>query len=266
MGWNAADVRAIPVDLSVRSFAQSGRRLHTRLTRSGSSDDPLRGRVPRMDRFHEPRTHAERMLARYFASRGWSRGPEWQYEPEFLGRRRRPDFRLRLGGWKLMLEVKEFGRAESAPDGPRRGRHARIAAKIRLAQRQMREFRADHVCAAVLCSGQDADADVSDPAVTMGALLGDGAFAVHRGARAPRLHRLRPDDPPVAAVLTIGEHAGAVALSVVEHPLAWPGFPSHLFQGPWDEHWALRDDGLARVFAGADRRETEASHAASSAA
>ena len=32
---------------------------------------------------------------------------------EFEGRRRRPDFRLRLGGWKLMLEVKEFGRAES---------------------------------------------------------------------------------------------------------------------------------------------------------
>jgi hypothetical protein len=219
-----------------------------------------------MNRFHEPRTHAERMLARYFASRGWSRGPEWQYEPEFVGRRRRPDFRLRLGGWKLMLEVKEFGRAESAPDGPRRGRHARIASKIHLAQRQLREFRRDHVCAAVLCSGEDADADVSDPAVTMGALLGDDAFADHLGARAPRPCRFRPEDPPVTAVLTISEVGGEVAVAVVEHPLALPAFPSHLFQGPWDAHWALRDDGLARVFAGAGRRESEALCPAISAA
>src|SRR5262245_50031118 len=125
-----------------------------------------------MERTHEPRTLAERLLARYFAARGWLRGVEWQYEPEFEGRRRRPAFRLRLVGWRLMLEVKEFGRAESAPDGPRRGRHARIASKIHLAERQMREFRRDHLCAAVLLSGEDADADVGDPAVTMGALLG----------------------------------------------------------------------------------------------
>jgi hypothetical protein len=219
-----------------------------------------------MERFHEPRTHAERMLARYFGARGWLRGAEWQYEPEFEGRRRRPDFRLRLGGWKMMLEVKEFGRAESAPDGPRRGRHARIAAKIHLAQRQMREFRRDHLCAAVLLSGEDDDADVSDPAVTMGALLGDPSFPQHRGAAGLVPVRPRQDDPPVAAVLTVSDAHGAVAVTVVEHPLALPGFPSHLFQGPWDAHWALRGEGLSRVFAGAAVRASEATQPVHSAA
>lgn len=211
-----------------------------------------------MERNHEPRTRAERMLASYFAARGWLRGPEWQYEPQFEGRHRRPDFRLRLGGWKLMLEVKEFGRAESAPEGPRRGRHARIAAKIHLAQRQMREFRRDHLCAAVLLSGEDDDADVSDPAVTMGALLGDHSFPQHRGAAEVFPIRFRPDDPPVAAVITLSDAEGTVAVTVVEHPFALPGFPSHLFQGPWDVHWSLRADGLARTFAGAARRASEA--------
>jgi hypothetical protein len=220
-----------------------------------------------MERVHGPRTHAERLLAGYFEARGWMRGPEWQYEPEFEGRRRRPDFRLRLGGWRLMLEVKEFGRAESAPDGPRRGRHARIEAKIHLGERQLREFRRDHVCAVVLHSGEDEDADVSDPAVTMGAFLGDRSFAQHLGAAGPPAgRRLGRDDVPVAAVLTLSDVGGATAVTVVEHPTAWPGFPSHLFQGPWDVHWALRAEGLARVFAGEARRASETPQPAYSAA
>lgn len=205
-----------------------------------------------MQRIQEPRTHAERLLARYFVARGWAAGAQWQYEPRFEGRRRRPDFRLVLGGWKLMLEVKEFGRAESAEDGPRRGAHARISSKIHLAQRQLREFRRDHLCAAVLRSGEDADADVSDPAVTMGALLRD--------------RRGRVDDPPVAAVLVVSERGDAVAVTVIEHPLASPAFPSHLFQGPWDAHWALGDEGPERVFAGAALCAGEAIAASPSAA
>jgi len=219
-----------------------------------------------MQAVHEPKTHAERMLARYFVARGWLRGADWQYEPDFEGRRRRPDFRLRLGGWKLMLEVKEFGRALSSPDGPRRGRHTRIAEKIHMAQRQLREFRLDHLCAAVLLSGEDDDADVSDPAVTMGALLGDIAFPEHLGAAPPPEVRASRDDPPVTAVLTLSEVHGSVAVAVVEHPLALPGFPSHLFQGPWDTHWALRDDGLTRVFAGAAAKASETPQLAQSAA
>jgi hypothetical protein len=219
-----------------------------------------------MHRAHEPRTHAERLLALYFCRRGWLPEAEWQYEPEFEGRRRRPDFRLRLGGWKLMLEVKEFGKAESDPEGPRRGRHARIASKIHLAQRQMREFRRDHLCAAVLRSGPDEDADVSDPAVTMGALLGDRSFPEHRGAAGLLPCKLRQDDPPVAAVLVVSEVHGAVAVTVVEHPLAEPAFPSHLFQGPWDSHWAQGADGFARVFAGAALRASEAAQPTQSAA
>jgi hypothetical protein len=219
-----------------------------------------------MERCHEPKTHAERLLARYFGARGWLGGSEWQYEPEFDGRRRRPDFRLRLGGWKLMLEVKEFGRAESDPEGPRRGSHARISGKIHLAQRQMREFRRDHICAAVLLSGEDEDADVSDPAVTMGALVQDATFREHRGAAGVLPVRFRRDDPPVAAVLTIVEVHGAVAVTVVEHPLALPGFPSHLFHGPWDATWAVGDAGLARTFAGAALTASEAPQPAYSAA
>lgn len=206
------------------------------------------------------------MLAGYFGARGWLRGSNWQYEPAFDGRRRRPDFRLRLGGWKVMLEVKEFGRAESAPEGPRRGRHARIAAKIHLAQRQLREFRRDHHCAAALRSGEDDDADVSDPAVTMGALLGDATFPEHLGAAGLRPVRMRHDDPPVAAVLTVSEIHGAVAVTVVEHPLAALSFPSHLFLGPWDAHWAVREGGLTRTFAGAARKAAEAPVPAQTAA
>src|SRR5262245_27214525 len=220
-----------------------------------------------MPRVHGPRTHAERLLALYFEMRGWHCDVDWQYEPQFEGRHRRPDFRLRLGGWRLMLEVKEFGRAESAPDGPRRGCHARIASKIHLGERQMREFRRDHICAVVLLSGEDEDADVSDPAVMMGGLLGYRAFAEHCGAAAPfQCRRPRRDDVPVPAVLTLRETGGAIAVTVVEHPLASPGFPSHLFQGPWDVHWALRDERLARVFAGEACRAAEAPQPASSAA
>jgi hypothetical protein len=219
-----------------------------------------------MNRIHEPRTQAERLLARYFGTRGWLPGSDWQYEPEFEGRRRRPDFRLRLGGWKMMLEVKEFGRAESSPEGPRRGLHARIAAKIHLAQRQMREFRRDHFCAAALLSGDDDDADVSDPAVIMGALLGDPSFPEHLGADGVEPVRHRRDDPPVAAVLTLSEIEGEVAVTVVEHPLVMPSFPSHLFQAPWDTHWAVRDEGFARVFAGAGWKAAEAPLPAQSAA
>ena len=220
-----------------------------------------------MDRVHDPRTHAERLLARYFQTRGWLRGAEWQYEPEFEGRRRRPDFRLRLGGWRLMLEVKEFGRAESAPDGPRRGRHSRIAAKIHLGERQLREYRRDHLCAVVLLSGPDPDADVSDPAVTMGAMLGDRSFASHRGADGViAAHRIDEGEAPIAAVLTLSETGGGVGVTVFEHPLAWPGFPSHLFQGPWDLHWALRPGGLERVFAGDACKAAEAPQPAQSAA
>jgi hypothetical protein len=220
-----------------------------------------------MERVNEPKTHAERLLVRYFDERGWSRGADWVYEPVFEDRRRRPDFRLRLGGWKLMLEVKEFGRAESAPDGPRRGRHARIAAKIHLAQRQLREFQKDHICAAVLRSGEDEDADVSDPAVTMGALLRDAAFAARPDAREPRIGRHAcPGDPPVAAVLALTEQRGSVGVTIVEHPLAQPRFPSHLFRAARDVHWALREGGLERTFVGAALEETEAALAAPSAA
>ena len=165
-----------------------------------------------------------------------------------------------------MLEVKEFGPAESAPDGPRRGRHARISAKIHIAQKQMREFRRDHLCAAVLRSGEDDDADVSDPAVTMGALLGDHTFPEHRGTAGVLPSRRRQDDPPVTAVLTVSEVHGTVAVTIVEHPFALPGFPSHLFQGPWDAHWALRDDGLTRVFAGSGWKTSEVSQLALSTA
>ena len=118
----------------------------------------------------------------------------------------------------------------------------------------------------MLRSGEDDDADVSDPAVTMGALLGDVSFPEHRGESGLVRVRFRDDDPPVTAVLTVAETHGAVAVTVVEHPLALPSFPSHLFQGPWDSHWALRDDGLVRVFAGSGWREAEALRAANSAA
>jgi hypothetical protein len=218
---------------------------------------------------HEPRTHAERILVRYFGSRGWLRGPEWQYEPELDGRRRRPDFRLRLGGWRLMLEVKEFGRAASAPDGPRRGRFARAAAKIHLAQRQLREYRRDHLCAAVLMSGADIDADVSDPAVAMGALLGDRTFEQHRGAGGLRTSGIGVGgerDAPLAAVLTLSDVHGGVGLRVMEHPLVRPRFPSHLFEGPRDERWEIGASGFARVFAGAALRAAEAPDLTHSAA
>lgn len=219
-----------------------------------------------MGHINEPRTQAERLLAGYFGARGWLCGPDWQYEPELAGRRRRPDFRLRLGGWQLMLEVKEFGRAESAPDGPRRGRHARIAAKIHLAGKQMREFRRDHICAAVLRSGEDADADVSDPAAMMGALVGDPTFVHHRRAGGLVPVWRRRDGSEVSAVIALSEVHGAAAVTIIEHPLATESFPSHLFQGPWDAHWAVRDDGLSRVFAGANRRAVEVSQVAHSAA
>jgi hypothetical protein len=219
-----------------------------------------------MDRTHEPRTQAERLLALYFAGRGWLRGLEWQYEPQLDGRRRRPDFRLRLGGWRLMLEVKEFGRAESARDGPRRGRHARIAAKIHSAHRQLREYRRDHLCAAVLRSGEDDDADVSDPAVTMGALVGDPSFPERLGEAGIVPCRRRQDEPPVAAVLTLADVLGEVAVTVVEHPFALPAFPSHLFQGQWDVHWAMREGVFARVYQGASWNAVQAPQPAQSAA
>jgi hypothetical protein len=204
-----------------------------------------------MTRIPEPKTEGERILAAYFVARGWIRGPQWQYEPGLDERRRRPDFRLRVGEWRCMLEMKEFGPSEaprSAPGERRRGRHGRIAAKIRAARRQLREFHGDHACAAVLRS--------------MGALVRDASFVAHLGAAWRGPWRPADRDAPVDAVLTVREHAGAVGVTVIEHPGAQRRFPSELFDAPWDECWAVRDGRFARVFAGEALRRGEAAVAA----
>lgn len=219
-----------------------------------------------MRRLPELRTDGERLLARYFERvRGWLPGIEWDYEPALEGRRRRPDFRLRLGGWKCMLEVKEFAapslREPSDGDAFRRGRHRRIAAKIRSAQRQLREYQEDHACAVVLVSGTTPDTDVDDPAVTVGALLGDATFRFHLGAGG--FPPSAATDPPPAAVVTLREFGDGVAVTVLENPCAARRFPSHLFQGAWDSCWAVDEDaGLQRVFAGSAIRAAEAAAAA----
>jgi hypothetical protein len=159
--------------------------------------------------------------------------------------------------------VKEFGPSGLAPGVPRRGCLDRVASKVRAAQRQLREFRHDHLCAAVLRSGDDGESDVSDPWIAMGALLGDRWFPEHRGAPGRTRIRFRADDPPLAALLVVREipvpgAAPATGLTIFEHPLALPGFPSHLFQGPWDIRWSLDEDGFRRAFAGTAVREAEA--------
>lgn len=215
-----------------------------------------------MRRTSEPKTDGERLLASYLTDvRGWLEGVEWQYEPLLDGRRRRPDFRLRLGGWRCMLEVKEFGPSEPPAEGaPPRGRHERINGKIHAGRRQMREFQRDHICAVVLLSGAAPETDVDDPAVTMGALVGDPGFRLHRGAAGVPPPRC---GPPVAAVITLhpvvrdGRVVG-VGVRILENPQAERRFPSHLFQGPWDECWVVDDDGLRREFAGRALREAAA--------
>jgi hypothetical protein len=210
-----------------------------------------------MRRIQEPKTAGERLLARYFTDvRGWQAVSEWDYEPLFEERRRRPDFRLRLGGWRCMLEVKEFGPSGAAPAAggeahARRGRHDRIASKIHAGRRQLREFHEDHLCAVVLVSGATPDTDVDDPAVTMGALVGDPLLLAR--SCCPETRRLI--DPPVPAVLVLRVHpGGGLGVTIHENPLAPRTFPSHLFQGPWDTVWSARGGDLSCEFSGAALR------------
>ncbi len=121
------------------------------------------------------KTDGERWLAQYFEEvRGWAEGLVWQYEPEFPGKRRRPDFRVAADNGSCMLEVKDFGDAiEELPTTLRVLRpYRRIRCKFDAGRKQLEEFSYEMPCALVLRPGPTADTDVTSPARIMEALIG----------------------------------------------------------------------------------------------
>lgn len=192
------------------------------------------------------KTEGERRLARYFTDvHRWREGRVWEYEPDLPGKVKRPDFLLAVGGHVCMLEVKDFGEdIEELPLTRRASNpYSRIRAKIEDGRRQFREFRDDLACGLVLRPGPTSDTDVRDPVRVMRALLG------HPFSASPR-------NTTLAAVLTVrrrvtgDDDRRALGISVHENPDARVPFPTHLFDGPYDEWWRRDGRGIRRVFRG----------------
>ena len=125
------------------------------------------------------RNKSELLFEKYLIEHGYT---GYHYELRIEGKRKRPDYRLKVNEMTFLFEVKEFdGPLPSVGYGAFNS-YKPIREKINQAARQFKEYRdGRYTCSLVLANPNGAFIDFG-PHSIFGAMLGDEGFAVKVGA------------------------------------------------------------------------------------
>jgi hypothetical protein len=115
----------------------------------------------------EPRTKGEWLFEQYLQTQGI---PNFEYEKEHLGKRKRPDYTVTLDR-EYLFDVKDFTYVEIPPAGSY-DPHRRLRQKIGDLRDQFREYK-NWPCCAVLYNDNAPLVDLNTPMIVFGAMYGD---------------------------------------------------------------------------------------------
>jgi hypothetical protein len=114
-----------------------------------------------------PRTTGERLFEEYLRSQGIT---DFEYEKEREGKRKRPDYTVRLDR-EYLFDVKDFTYTE-VPECGSYDPYQRLRGKIGEIREQFREYK-DWSCCAVLYNDNAHLVDLTTPMIVQGAMYGD---------------------------------------------------------------------------------------------
>jgi hypothetical protein len=171
-----------------------------------------------MNRVQPNRNESELLFEEYLSSHGYS---EWTHEEPTQGKQKKPDYRLKVGGSSLLLEVKEF----EAPQPPRSfgtyDPYGPIRQKINQAARQFKEYK-EFPCSVVLSNPKSAFVQLGEPWAIIGAMLGNLGFQFKFRSMPDEAHplqqvftsggkmvndkRQQPQNTTVSAIVVLGAY------------------------------------------------------------
>lgn len=120
------------------------------------------------------KTRSELLFEQYLRSNAID---DWQFEPDFPGRRKHPDYRIRYAGIDLLAEIKERHCTERRPAGaiaidPYSG----LRDEIGEATKKFKEFK-DFPCCLVVCNIDDWETRF-EPMDIYASMFGDSGFTI----------------------------------------------------------------------------------------
>jgi len=127
-------------------------------------------------------TQSERSFEKYLQENAYT---DWEFEPDFAGQTKHPDYLLRWRGDAFLFEVKELCRKRPVPPAAvHTDPYASLRAEINEARKQFRGFKGN-CCSLVVMNIDDWEARL-DPKFVLAAMLGDLGIAMDFDARQGR--------------------------------------------------------------------------------
>jgi hypothetical protein len=164
------------------------------------------------------KTESEILFEEYLTTHGHS---DWTHEPPTEGKRKNPDYRLRLDNESLIFEVKEFDGPMPPPGFSAYNPYVAIREKINQAAKQLREYKA-FSCSVVLANPKSAFVHLGDPWAIFGAMLGNLGYQFQLGVSSDEKHsiehvftsggkmmndkRMEPQNTTVSSVIVLGRY------------------------------------------------------------
>ena len=118
------------------------------------------------------KTVSEELFSGYLDENGY----KWTYEPEIVGKKKRPDFLVRRDGTECLCDTKERSPKPAPPGARCFDPIAPVRELINKGKKKFREFD-DRLCVLVVYNNGDCDTRL-DPTCIFGAMLGDPGFTL----------------------------------------------------------------------------------------
>ena len=101
----------------------------------------------------------------------------YEFEKEFPGKSKRPDYTINRNGGVFLFDVKDFDENLPLDGGGAYDPYTRIRKKIEEGRKKFREFK-DFPCSLVLKDNGNAFVHLDRPDVILGAMYGDSGFTL----------------------------------------------------------------------------------------
>jgi hypothetical protein len=221
------------------------------------------------------RTEGEMLFETYLKSQ---KIIQFEFEKNFPGKSKHPDYCVTLDGKQYLFEVKDFSQ-RNLPSSGQFAPEPEIRKRIDEARAKFREFK-EYACALVLFNNSIGLLDLTSPMDVLGAMYGDVAIQmdvnITKGAAVPNSERSvfttggkmvnpktgSPQNTTISALITLRHttrtKCGERHLGVIfwDNHLASIRFPPTLFCGPFDEHFSLTGAEIGRTFIGSGLLES----------
>src|ERR1700674_564912 len=121
----------------------------------------------------EARTEGERLFEQYLDEMRY----EYEFEKEFKGKKKRPDYTVTKNGGIFLFDSKDFDPTMPPPGFMQFDPHFRIRQRIDDGRKKFKEFK-EFPCCVVLRNTGNAYVDVKSPHTMLGAMYGDAGFKI----------------------------------------------------------------------------------------